>query len=399
MTAETHDRIRAAVLERRTSLESVARQIHARPELRFEERHACGLLVEELRGLGLSVEVGIGGLETAFRAAFGPADAGAPRVVIMAEYDALPGVGHACGHHLIAAGALGAAAGLLAVGGDLPGRIELIGTPAEEGGGGKVRLIEAGAFDGVGAAMMFHPYNRDLLWKPALASDEVELAFAGQAAHAAAAPWDGRSALTAALAAMHLVDAVRVHFRDGVRVHGFVKRGGEAVNIIPDQAAVRFSVRAPTRAGLDVVRERVLDCGRGAALATRTELTVAVRRGYSEMRNNRPLYQRFGVHFDAAGGRAQARTEAEWEAARDDGVGSTDAGDVSQVCPTIHPYVAVCTPDEAGIHQHAFADASVRAPALAAMLKAAQALACTAWDFLADPALREAARADWSAAG
>ena len=182
-----------------------------------------------------------------------------------------------------------------------------------------------------------------------------------------------------------------MHFRDGTRVHGFVKDGGAAVNIIPDKAAVRFSVRAPTRAGLEELRERVIDCARGAAVATRTELDVELHTGYSEMRNNRAMYERFGEHFDASGdGRP-----VDWESGRDVGAGSTDMGDVSQVCPAIHPYVAICAQGEAGIHQRRFAELAAGDRALAAAARAAEAMACTAWDFLADEGLASRATLQW----
>lgn len=387
--AHPHDLIRQAVDAAQPRIAETALDLHAHPELRFEEHHACARLVSELAGMGLEVQAGVGGLDTAFRAEFG-SDSG-PTVAVLAEYDALPEIGHACGHHLIAAGALGAIAGLAAMRQDLPGRVVILGTPAEEGGGGKVKLIEAGAFDDVDAALMFHPYDRDLLWKPALACDEVEFQFAGKASHAAAGPWNGRSALTAALQTVSLVDAVRVHFRDGTRVHGFIKEGGEAVNIIPDRGVVRFSVRATTRTELDDLRERVIDCARGAAVATRTEVQVEVHTGYSEMSNNSPMYERFGMHFDASG----PGTPVDWESGRDVGAGSTDMGDVSQVCPAIHPYVAICDPGQAGIHQRSFTRLGAEPRALRAAQRAAAALACTAWDFLADDGFRNRAVRHW----
>jgi amidohydrolase len=377
-------------------MSAISADLHANPELCFEETFACRRLSESLTELGLDVQVGVGGLETAFRAEFGPTPAqgrGGATIAVLAEYDALPEIGHACGHNLIAAGAIGAIAGLLAVRDELPGRVVVLGTPAEEGGGGKVKLIDAGQFADIDGAMMFHPYDRDLLWKPALACDEVEFRFTGQASHAAAGPWNGRSALTAALQTIHLVDAIRVHFHDGTRVHGFVKKGGEAVNIIPDKAAVRFSVRAPTRQGLDELRGRVIDCARGAALATRTDVEVEVETGYSEMRNNRTLYERFAGHFDRAAPTGEAPVD--WEVGRDVGAGSTDMGDVSQVCPSIHPYIAICDLGETAIHQRRFAELAAGDRALDSTLRAAAAMACTAWDFLADDTLRGDVIREW----
>src|SRR3954469_13747485 len=236
------DRILAAIDRESSALCSRARSIHQNPELRFEEHQASAWLCADLEAAGIGVERGIGGMSTAFRACVGKP--GGTRVAILAEYDALPEIGHACGHNLIAAGALGAFLALAQQKEALVGTVDLVGTPAEEGGGGKIRLLDAGAFEGVDAAMMFHPLDRDLLAHITLAMRRIEVRFEGTPSHAALAPWDGTSALTACLQTFHLIDSQRVHFRDGVRVHGFVLNGGQAVNIIPELAVAEFSVRA-----------------------------------------------------------------------------------------------------------------------------------------------------------
>src|SRR4051812_37736732 len=229
-------------------LSALARRIHAHPELCFEEHQAAGWLAECLeRELGAKVERGVGGLPTAFRARVGKPG---PRIAILAEYDALPEIGHACGHNLIAGAAVGAFLALARQAPALAGSIELFGTPAEEGGGGKIKLLEAGAFEGVDAAMMFHPFDRDVLAHPALATMRVQASFHGAPAHAAFAPWDGKSALTACMDAFRLIDGQRVHFRDGVRVYGIITNGGLAPNIIVEDAACEFTLRAPTTTGL-----------------------------------------------------------------------------------------------------------------------------------------------------
>ncbi|HTS46554.1 MAG TPA: M20/M25/M40 family metallo-hydrolase, partial [Bryobacteraceae bacterium] len=215
----------------REDLVSLSHRIHSRPELGFEEEHASAWLCEALDAAGFAVENGAAGLPTAFiaRAGHGPLHIG-----ICAEYDCLPGIGHACGHNLIAAGAVGAFLAAASVVAHTGGEVVLLGTPAEEGGGGKIKMIDAGVFDGLDAAMMYHPFDRDLLAHKALASLWLTFEFRGTPSHAAIAPHAGRSALTACLDTFRLIDGQRVHFRDGVRVHGYVTNGGQAVNIIPE---------------------------------------------------------------------------------------------------------------------------------------------------------------------
>ena len=364
-----------------------AKQIHAHPELRFEEHRAAAWLAESVeQHAGVKVERGVGDLPTAFRARLGSGSG--PRIAILAEYDALPEIGHACGHNLIAGGALGAFLAL-ARQGKLPGNVDLIGTPAEEGGGGKIRLLNAGVFDGVDAAMMFHPYDRDILAHPALASRWFTMKFHGAPAHAAAAPWDGNSALTACLETFRLVDSQRVHFRDGVRVHGFVTNGGQAVNIIPEHAACEFSVRAPSKAELERVAAIVERCARGAAMACGVEVELSVRQGYREMKNNLALARRFGAALEALGRKAPETDPRV-------GSGSTDMGDLSQAVPSIHPYLAICDEGETLCHQHAFAACAASERGLETMLTAAKAMARTTLDLLEDPGLLAAVKSEFS---
>ena len=273
----------------------LARRIHQNPELRFEEHKASAWVGEMLTAHGHVVERGVAGMPTALRARAGRS--GGPRVAILAEYDALPEVGHACGHNLIAAGAVGAFVAAAGVAGEAGGEVIFLGTPAEEGGGGKIQMIDAGAFEGVDAAMMFHPFDRDLLAHPALASVWLTFEFRGAASHAALAPHTGRSALTACLDTFRLVDGQRNHFRDGVRVHGFVSDGGQAVNIIPDHAACEFSVRARDTEELERVRGIVERCARAASMASDVQLRTEGRRGYRDLINNMTLARRFGAHL------------------------------------------------------------------------------------------------------
>jgi amidohydrolase len=314
--------------------------------------------------------------------------AGGPRIAILAEYDALPEIGHACGHNLIAGAALGAFLGLAKH--DLPGEVVLLGTPAEEGGGGKIKMIQAKVFDGLDAAMMFHPFDRDVLTLGALASEWLTFSFTGTPAHAAAAPWDGNSALTAVVQTFTLIDSQRVHFRDGSRVHGFITNGGQAVNIIPERAACQFSVRATRSSYLGRLVDRVVDCARAAALATHTELAITRAQGYKDMQNNLNLARAFGRHL-AGVGRPAPEHDPEV------GIGSTDMGDVSHVVPAIHPYLGICDKNSTLCHQHAFAAHAASDRGMDTMLAAARAMALTAEELLRDEGLRKAVRAEFEA--
>ena len=366
---------------------AVSKQIHQHPELRFEEHRAAAWLADSVEEhTGVKVERGVGDLPTAFRARLGSGSG--PRIAILAEYDALPEIGHACGHNLIAGGALGAFLALSKQG-KLPGNVDLIGTPAEEGGGGKIRLLNAGVFEGVDAAMMFHPYDRDVLAHPALASRWLTMQFTGTPAHAAAAPFDGASALTACLETFRLIDSQRVHFRDGVRVHGYVTNGGQAVNIIPEHAACEFSVRAPFSAELERVAAIVERCARGAAMACGVQVELSIRQGYREMKNNLAIARRFGAALEALGRKAA-------EVDPRVGSGSTDMGDLSQAVPSIHPYLAICDEGETLCHQHAFAACAASERGFETMLTAAKAMARTTLDLLEDASLLESVKQEFA---
>jgi metal-dependent amidase/aminoacylase/carboxypeptidase family protein len=238
--------------------------------------------------------------------------------------------------------------------------------------------------------MMFHPFDRDVLVHPALANLWVEMRFHGKPSHAAIAPWDGSSALTACLETFRLVDSQRVHFKDGVRVHGFVTNGGQAVNIIPELAAAQFSVRAPERGELERVRAIVERCARGAALACGVEVETSARDGYRDMRHNMALARRFGAHLEKLG-----RTPALHDPTV--GSGSTDMGDVSHAVASIHPWLAICGAGETTCHQHAFQACAGSEQGAATMLVAAKAMALTAADVLVDDALRVEAKREFAA--
>ncbi|CAN5531416.1 M20 family metallopeptidase [soil metagenome] len=367
-------------------LTKLSLDIHQNPELRWAEHKATAWICDYLEARGFAVERNLGGLATAFRARAGKA--GGPQVAILAEYDALPEIGHACGHNLIAAGAVGAFVAAAPLAAEAGGEIVLLGTPAEEGGGGKIRLIDAGAFAGLDAAMMFHPFDRDMLAHPALASLWLACTFKGQPAHAAAAPHMGRSALTACMDTFHLVDGQRVHFKDGVRVHGFVTNGGQAVNIIAEHAACELSIRATDVTELARVRAIVERCARAAAMASDVQVELKIREGYRDMRNNMTLARAFGSELLENGRAAKERDPRV-------GAGSTDMGDVSHVVPSIHPYLSVVDEGAAQIHDHSFVAAAGSERGLSTAMIAARTMAKTALRVLADGELRTALRAEF----
>jgi amidohydrolase len=374
----------------RPALTKLSNDIHKNPELRFEEHKAATWIAELLRARGFEVEHGVAGMETALRAKRG--NPKGPRVAILGEYDALPDIGHACGHNLIAASAVGAFLAAASVVDKAGGEVTFLGTPAEEGGGGKIKMIEAGCFEGLSAAMMFHPFDRDILAHGALASTWLVMTYHGAPAHGAAAPHDGKSALTACMDTFRLIDGQRVHFRDGVRVHGYITNGGQAVNIIPELAQCEFSVRARTVEELERVRKIVERCAAGAAMASDVKVEIVARQGYRDMRNNMAMARRFGAHLDVAAGGRKARETDERV-----GAGSTDMGDVSHVVPSIPPYLAIVDENEALCHQHRFADAAASDRGLKTAYDAAKALARTAVEVLTDESLRKSMHEEWRA--
>jgi amidohydrolase len=389
LPSEAVEVIDSAVDESAGDIVALARRIHENPELRFQEHKASEWIAEFVKVRGLEVERGFAGLSTALAARAGRP--GGPCVAILAEYDALPGVGHACGHNLIAAGAAGAFVAAARVAERLGGQVLLLGTPAEEGGGGKIEMLQRGAFEGVDAAMMFHPFDRDLLAHTTLASIWLTFEFLGTPAHAALAPHEGRSALTACLDTLRLVDGQRVHFRDGVRVHGYIPDGGQAVNIIPARAACEVSVRARDDGELERVRSIVERCARAAAMASDVEVRIGGRKGYRHMRDNMALARRFGEHLRALGRTAHERDHTV-------GSGSTDMGDVSHAIPAIHPWLAIVGRGDALCHEERFAQAAVSPGGTQTAVLAAKALARTAAEFLADGELRAAVKDEWERA-
>ncbi len=383
--------IDAAIERERGELGKLARAIHAKPELRFEEHEAARAIVAFLERAGFKVEHGVAGMPTALRARAG--NGSGPRVAVLAEYDALPEIGHACGHNLIAAGGVGAFVGAAAAVAHTGGEIVLLGTPAEEGGGGKIKLIEAGAFEGLAAAMMFHPFDRDILVHPFLALCTYMFAFDGKASHAAAAPHDGRNALVACMDTFRLIDSQRPTFRDGVRVHGIIRDGGgEASNVIPERASCEIVVRALDDIEHARVRAIVERCAHAAATASDVGLKIDVHEGYRSMTNNRAMARLFGAHC-ASLGRVTMETDPTA------GTGSTDMGDVSHVVPSIHPMLGIVDQGTTTIHQREFAKAAASDRGIDTAIIAAKAMARTAIEILGDGKLRESVHAEFVASG
>ena len=369
-------------------LREVALALHADPELAFAEHRAAARLAAELAGGGFAVAPGVAGLDTAFLARAG--DGGRPRVALLLEYDALPELGHACGHNLIAAAGLGAALAVRRALGELPGSLLAVGTPAEEGGGGKVALTEAGVFDGVDAALMFHPGAQDWRWAPLTAQVELRVTVHGRAAHPTGDPTAGIDAVAALIQVFTTLGALRPRLPVGSHVQGIVPRGGEATNIVPDLAEGRFGLRALTTAALDRLADQVTDVARGTALATGTRVEVArVRAPYAHFRDNAVLSGVFAQHLAAAGTALTEPTPGVF-------LGSSDVGNVSAVAPAIHPFLAIVDPGTSD-HTPAFATAAAEPRGLRVMLAAADALARTAVDVLGRPDLVTAAWADFHA--
>src|SRR2546423_913677 len=267
-------------------LEKLSRQIHDNPELAYQEVKAAAWLADFLDKQGFTVERGVAGVATAFRATIGTGDG--PTVAILCEYDALPGIGHACGHNVIATAGVGAGAALAALRDRLPkGRVQVIGTPAEEGGGGKVKLINGGVFKTVDAAMMIHGFDRWIMHQDLLRIVRVGFEFTGKAAHASADPWEGVNALDAVIQTFNAVSMLRQQVRPECRIHGIITNGGAAPNIIPEFAAATFYVRAPRIDEMWTLHARVVACAEGAARATGCTLDVVdYENAYEPMKRN-----------------------------------------------------------------------------------------------------------------
>lgn len=383
-----HASIEETIAELDPRLRELSLELHAHPEIAMVEHRSAELLRTWLTDEGFRVQAPVAGLDTAFVGELGQ---GSPVVAYLLEYDALPGLGHGCGHNLIAAGGIAAATALRRAMPDLPGTLRVIGTPGEEGAGGKVIELDAGLFDDVDAALMFHPADRTTGIRHALASQPITFEFHGKAAHAANNPTLGRSALAAVIQLFVAVDAMRQFLPEPSRVHGVILDGGKAANIVPDYTKAVFQVRGVTSAIAEDHVERVVACAEAAAAATGT--TVDVTRGhmYAERKNNHTIAERVMHYLQAAGENVEPPILR-------GGVGSSDIGNVSLRLPAIHPYLKIVEPGTAG-HSTEMAEAAASPQAHTAMLRMATALAKTGADLFADTALFAAVRAEFASRG
>ncbi|MHA2041148.1 MAG: M20 family metallopeptidase [Candidatus Thorarchaeota archaeon] len=372
------DKAIAHIDEDRSLLIDVSSEMFDNPEVAFQEAKASRRLANELEKAGFTVELGVAGMETAIRAVH-PDESDGPSVAILAEYDALPELGHACGHNMIGSAALGACLALGKIKKDLPGRLIFLGTPAEEDIGGKIAMVDAGVFKGVDAAMMFHPSaGYTVVGRQGLALTEVKIEFQGKSSHAAASPEKGINALDAVIQTFNGINALRQHIKSLSRIHGVITHGGVKPNIVPDYAAADFYVRAPEDDYCAELVKKVENCAKGAANATGATLKFEVIvPSYQSRKMNKAMGAAFTKNLEAIGEPMTDLPEGSG--------GSSDIGNVSQVVPAIHP----------SGHSKEFAAASVSDRGHEAMMSAAKALAMTAIDLLTDPEFMEQVKAEF----
>ncbi|KAH8587412.1 hypothetical protein B0O99DRAFT_601664 [Bisporella sp. PMI_857] len=373
-------------------LRGINHAIHAHPELGYAEFEAHKNVVAFLESQGIKVTPHAYGLETSFEAEYG---LGGRVVAFNVEYDALPGIGHACGHNLIATASL---AGFFGVVGVLkkygiPGRVRAIGTPAEEGGGGKIRLIDAGAYKDVEACLMVHPMSGTMFatkkkvagisYGTSVASAKFRTIFTGKPAHAAASPQDGINALDAAVLAYNGISMLRQQILPAQRIHGIILEGGERANVIPARALLAYNVRGATLKDTKILQKRVVNCFEGAAIATGCHVEFEEENNYAEMAPSRGLcaaYSKFMLDL----GYPQLCDANDPNSVPAPGSYSTDQGNVSHVCPSIHPVYTIPSDDGASNHTHQFTKAAITDEAYRLTIAAAQGMAATAWKFLTD---------------
>ena len=373
------EEIKKKIQEISGELDQLSDTIHQNPELGYQEYIACGLHQELLERHGFTVEKALCGIETGFRAVY---DSGKPGLTVgfMAEYDALPAIGHGCGHNLLGAASSGAGIALKSVIDRIGGKVMVYGTPSEENRGAKMPYARQGAFDGLDIALMAHPSATYTKCSTMLALAPLEFEFHGQAAHAAASPELGRNALDAMILAFSGINALRQQMRSDSRVHGIITKGGDVSNIIPDHTAAKFMVRSVTKTYNEKLRERLRNCARGAALQTGTQVEFIESDVYLDnMISNRTMEQVF--------------CDEMWEMFRihvgepPRQLGSNDAGLLSKICPTIHPMFGICEGEKYANHTKEFCETTITPYAREQMHNAAAALAMTAVRVMQDPEL------------
>ncbi|PVE66944.1 M20 family metallopeptidase [Priestia megaterium] len=368
----------------------VSKYIGQNPELGHEEFKACKALTDVLKEQGFTVEIGTCDLPTAFTAVYDSQKPG-PSIGFMAEYDALPDLGHACGHNLIGTMSIAAGIGLSKAVTETGGKVYVYGTPAEETRGGKVTMAEQGIFNHLDVAMMVHPYYCHQKSGRSLAMDAIQFEFFGKSAHAAAAPHEGINALDGVLQTFNSINALRQHVKPDVRIHGVITEGGKVANVVPDYAVAQFYVRASTRAYVDEVTEKVKACANGAALATGTKLKISnYEFSYDDMQTNQTLSDVYTNNLVSLGVSEQSITEDQGDH------GSLDMGNVSQVVPAIHPYIQICD-DYFVCHTHEFREAALSEQGREAMILGAQTMALTGYDVLTNQTLLQKIKEEFNA--
>ncbi|MBT3248672.1 MAG: M20 family metallopeptidase [Actinobacteria bacterium] len=368
---------------------NASHEIHANPELNFKEHHAHDLLTSVLESNGLETQRAAYGLDTAFEARAGSQG---PVIAVLCEYDALPDIGHACGHNIIATAGLGAGLVLAPLAEQLGGQLRVLGTPAEEGGGGKVLMLQRGAFVDVNAAMMVHPAGSEVERITSLAIEQLEVRYTGKASHAAAAPEKGINALDGAVLGYNNIAALRQHIAPDERIHGIFTDGPAKANIVPHHAGANWYMRSPTRAGLAALKDRVVRCLEAGALAAGCTMEYTwVERPYDDVIDSRPLLEAYIANAQSLG--RDPRPESETAI-----VGSTDMGNVSYAVPSIHPMIKVA-PEETAIHTVDFEQCAGGPQGDQGVIDGAKAMAMTVIDCWTKPEILADAETAFLAAG
>lgn len=384
-------KITAGIDAERDRIISTSEDVRKNPEIGYEEHRTVRTLTNAIDEFGFKIEHSLGGLDTAFRASIDGYAPG-PTIAVLTHYDALPEIGHGCGHNLIAASAVAAAAGIGAISGDFPGRFEIIGTPAEEGGAGKVLLQEAGVFEDVDAALMLHHGGNQTTIATeypdgtSLAVAHIDVEYVGQTAHAGADPHNGRNALNGVIKFFNGVDSLRQHVPMSTRLHGIITHGGAAPNIVPGYAACKYYVRAESRQELDTVLDSVKKIARAAADMTLTESTVNVHSICNDMRPNYAVGTRYRQNAESAG--ITITLDHEGKAYH-----SSDFGNVSHLMPAVMAFFAIADQPIPG-HSQEVVDASGSEFGYEQLIKMSKAMTLTALDLLTDGELLEQAKSE-----
>jgi len=374
MTTDVYGIVRTTLEAAHPDLVELSHRIYANPELGFEEQQAARWVVGVLSDAGFEVQLGAAGMDTAVVGSVGP---GPLHVAICAEYDALPAVGHACGHNVICTASLGAGLALAPLAEELGLKVTVLGTPAEEGGGGKIGFIDDGFFEDVHASMMVHPWPDDVAAPRLIAVQQLDVRYTGHAAHASGFPWLGINAADAMVVAQTAIGLLRQQLQPGDRVHGIVTKGGDASNVIPAETTADYMVRAETRARMEEVIVLVRRCFEAGALATGATLELEEDVAYSDMRQDAEMTELYQRHAESLGRTFVAEAMPV----------STDMGNVSYEVPSMHPFIGVETHGAVN-HQAEFADACVEPSADQAIFDGALAMAMTVIDMARDDEMR-----------